>query len=65
MPANLDLNDKLIKRGVLVSWHGWRGTVQRVRTGRCLVKFNAQQSDATLKVAPTWLDCSVVQVVKP
>lgn len=63
MPSNLDLNDKLIKRGVLVSWHGWRGTVQRVRTGRCLVAFNVKQPDAMVKVPPAWLDCSAVQVV--
>lgn len=61
--ANLDLNDKLIKRGKTVSWHGWRGIVQRVRTGRCLVKFHQSQPDATLVLKPTWLDCSTVQVV--
>ncbi len=56
MAANLDLNDKLIKRGVLVSWHGYRGQVLRVRTGRCLVRIPGN-------ALGKWLDCSTVQVV--
>lgn len=57
MAANLDLNDKLVRRGLLVSWHGYRGTVQRVRTGRCLVFIHGDR-------AGRWLDCSTVQVVR-
>lgn len=36
---NLDASDKLVKRGVLVSWLGYRARVERVRTGRCLLIF--------------------------
>lgn len=62
--ANLDLNDKLVRRGLLVSWHGWRATVQRVRMGRCLLSFAVDQGDATAKVSPSWVPCSAVQVVQ-
>ncbi len=68
--ANLDLNDKLVKRGLTVSWHGYRATVQRVRTGRCLVKFTTVRS-SHVGVIPAgatdqqWLPCSSVQVVRP
>lgn len=55
---NLDLNDKLVKRGLLVSWGGLRLTVQRVRNGRCLV-YHPRHT------APQWLRCRAVQVVKP
>jgi hypothetical protein len=64
MAANLDLNDKLVRRGLLVSWHGWRATVQRVRMGRCLLSFAVDQADATVKVPPSWVPCSAVQVVR-
>ena len=64
--ANLDLNDKLVKRGLLVSWHGHRAIVQRVRTGRCLVKFqSATPYPRWADVATRWLLCASVQVVAP
>lgn len=68
--ANLDLNDKLVKRGLLVSWHGYRATVQCVRTGRCLVKFQRVRP-THIGVVPAgasdqqWLPCASVQVVAP
>ena len=55
---NLDLNDKLVKRGLLVSWHGHRGDVRRVRTGRCLIRFRS-----SIAVSDVWLPCVAVQVV--
>lgn len=65
MASNLDLNDKLVKRGLTVSWHGYRATVQRVRTGRCLVKFQGPSRMPTFAdVATRWLPCSSVQVVQ-
>ena len=67
---NLDANDKLVKRGLLVSWGGYRGTVQRVRTGRCLVRFSSHGSyvypvtaSGPLAVDGKWLPCTSVQVV--
>lgn len=54
---NLDLNDKLVKRGLCVSWGGLRASVLRVRTGRCLVEFPGDR--------PKWLSCRSVQVVAP
>lgn len=54
--SNLDLNDKLVKRGVIVSWYGYRGEVCRVRSGRCLVLFNGH-------LYFNWLPCKSVQVV--
>lgn len=67
---NLDLNDTLVKRGLLVSWHGHRATVLRVRTGRCLVNFKADGfQHGVIDVAndgrSKWLPCASVQVVKP
>lgn len=63
---NLDLNDKLVKRGLLVSWYGRRGTVQRVRTGRCLISFVVfdRRFDVTRYVEKMWLSCRSVQVVE-
>lgn len=52
---NLDANDKLVKRGLPVSWGGLRGNVLRSRTGRCLVEFPGDR--------PKWLSCRSVQVV--
>jgi len=60
--ANLDLNDKLVKRGLTVSWHGYRGPVQRVRTGRCLVHFPIGRGPSA-RVETKWLPCASVQVV--
>lgn len=65
---NLDVNDKLVKRGLLVSWNGYRADVQRVRMGRCLVRFRSwgravspPPGDSLLR----WLPCTSVQVVSP
>lgn len=67
MAANLDLNGKLIKRGLLVSWHGLRGEVQRVRTGRALVRLPNGGNTGGVRVpgerSDRWLSCSTVQVV--
>lgn len=71
---NLDANDKLVKRGLLVSWGGYRGTVQRVRTGRALVSFKSSQSRLSTPGlidvrcscdSVRWLPCASVQVVSP
>ena len=65
---NLDLNDKLVKRGLVVSWSGWRADVLRVRQGRCLVHFRHLWPSACVggePALPKWVACSAVQVVKP
>ncbi len=69
---NLDANDKLVKRGLLVSHHGYRAKVLRVRVGRCLVEFVGcwyrGHYSTELSVdqrAPKWLPCASVQVVQP
>jgi hypothetical protein len=53
---NLDLTGKLVKRGLFVSWHCFRGVVCRVRSGRCLILFNGH-------LYSNWLPCNSVQVV--
>ncbi len=60
--ANLDLNDELVKKGLGVSWHGYRGTVRKVRMGRCLVEFPSKAH--VMMVDQRWLDCSSIQVIK-
>ncbi|WP_208933682.1 hypothetical protein [Paracidovorax avenae] len=62
---NLDMHDKLVKRGLVVCWYGYRGAVKRVRTGRCLVEFVTRdpRSDASRDVDKRWLPCSSVYVV--
>lgn len=55
---NLDMHDKLVKRGLTVSWYALRGQVLRVRTGRCLVRLSDE-------AAGRWLPCSSVYVVSP
>ena len=61
--ANLDMHHKLVKRGRLVSWHGYQGTVSKVRTGRCLVEFTSRAH--VMMVEQRWLPCSCLQVIKP
>lgn len=56
MAANLDMHDKLVRRGLTVCWYGFRGPVLRVRMGRCLVRL---PGDTYGK----WLSCTSVQVV--
>jgi len=56
--SNFDLTGaKLVKRGVLVSWHGMRFTVSMVRMGIC---YPAYPSIFRL---PYYVDCNSVQVV--
>lgn len=65
---NLDSWDKLVKRGLLVSWCGYRGEVQRVRTGRCLVRFLSYSCGPAPRWSddpPQWLSCRSVTVVAP
>lgn len=71
---NLDIADKLVKRGQTVVWWGYRGTVQRVRTGRALVGFKSFQSRVPTPGAidvsgggdsVKWLPCASVRVVAP
>jgi hypothetical protein len=50
------MHDKLVKRGLTVSWYALRGQVLRVRTGRCLVRLSDE-------VSGRWLPCSSVYVV--
>ncbi len=61
--ANLDLNGKLIKKGLLVSWHGYRGTVLKVSRGRCLIerKMPHISQNTTMR---EWHPCDSVQVVR-
>lgn len=64
--SNLDLNDKLVKRGLSIYWCGFRGKVQRVRAGRCLVVFFAHGTfvyPVGSSVSGKWLACASVQVI--
>ncbi len=58
---NLDMHDKLVKRGRLVCWYGFRAPVLRVRQGRCLIKL--YDSDEMGLPVTRWLPCSSVYVV--
>lgn len=58
--ANLDCADKLVKRGRTVVYGGLRGSVQRVRTGRCLVRWASFRESGR---SQEWLACAAVQVV--
>lgn len=63
---NLDANDRLVKRGAVVVWYGWRADVLKVRTGRCLVQFKHLWPSACVggrPELPKWLLCTSVQVV--
>jgi len=60
--SNLDLNGRLVKRGLVVSWHGWRANVIRVRAGRCVVEFHTRPTASPYKTK--LLACESVQVVK-
>lgn len=71
-PPNLDLRDKLVKRGLLVSWNGYRARVERVRTGRCLLVFVGlyDRGQYARDIAPgsreqKWVHCRSVCVVQP
>lgn len=53
--SNLDLNGRLVKKGALVSWHGYRFYVSKVRMGTCYPVFSP--------VERRFFDCESVQVV--
>lgn len=54
--TNLDLQGRVVKRGALVSWHGLRFTVSKVRMGTC---YPVQPS-----AAGRFVPCQSVQVVR-
>ena len=59
---NLDKNDKLVKKGVVVSYYGLRYLVVKVRMGRCvgseLSPWGVPRRDARMRLV-----CESVQVV--
>lgn len=58
--SNFDLTGaKLVKRGALVSWHGIRFTVSRVRLGTC---YPTERITAFMTPSD-FFDCNSVQVV--
>lgn len=62
--SNLDLNGKLVKRGLTVSHHGRRYQVLRVRMGRFMGRFVAYgRVSGKPYVLDEWLKCEAVQVV--
>lgn len=58
--SNLDLNGRLVKRGCVVSWHGFRGPVARVRGGYL---YPVAGSSLFVNVG-AWVACESVQVVE-
>lgn len=54
--SNLDLNNKLIKRGLIVSYHGIRGRVTKVNRGYLLMQYPDGTYSKPIK-------CNDVQVV--
>ncbi len=61
--SNLDLNGKLVKRGLRVSYHGLRYDVVRVRSGRMVGRRASLGSVFGLYAPDEWLKCESVQVV--
>lgn len=59
--SNLDCHNKLVKRGVKVSYQGFRGIVVRVNRGRCVVGY----LDAFERFTgwTEWVICERLQVV--
>ena len=58
--SNFDLTGaKLVKRGVLVSWHGLRFQVLKVRLGVCYPRSHVGRYHDM----PKFFDCNAVQVV--
>jgi len=58
--SNLDMTRmRIVKRGALVSWHGFRFYVSRVRAGTCYPTFPIELVDKTIRFLP----CNSVQVV--
>ncbi len=61
--SNLDQNGKLVKRGLTVSYHGFRYVVLRVRLGRLVGRCSARSQSGKLYERDEWLKCESVQVV--
>lgn len=59
MNTNLDMSGKSVKPRQVVSWHGYRGKVVSVQTGRCVVAFKGSVASDTRSLA-----CSSVQIVQ-
>ncbi len=59
--STLDCRDKLVKRGLKVSYQCVRGLVKRVSHGRCCVGYVDYQGRSTGSVE--WLKSESVQVV--
>lgn len=59
--ANLDCQNKLVKRGRKVSYQGLRGLVARVSRGRCLVGYIDAFERFTGRTE--WVICERLQVV--
>jgi len=59
--SNFDLTGaKLVKRGALVSWHGLRFQVSRVRLGLCYPRSHVSRYHDM----PAFFSCNSVQVVE-
>ena len=54
--SNLDLSGRLVKKGAVVSWHGYRFHVSKVRMGTCYPVFSPVDDRR-------FFDCESVQVV--
>lgn len=59
--SNLDCHDRLVKRGLKVSYQGVRGFVVRVSRGRCCVEYVDFLGRKTGSCE--WLKCESLQVV--
>lgn len=59
--ANLDCHDRLVKRGLKVSYQGVRAIVCRVNRGRCCVEYLDYLGRKT--GSSEWLKCETLQVV--
>lgn len=59
--SNLDVNARLVKRGLKISYGGVRAAVVRVSRGRCCVKYMDYLGRPT--GSSEWLKCESVQVV--
>lgn len=57
--SNLDLNDRMVKKGQVVSWRGFRGVVSRVRGGY----FYTVPGSRLAECVGAWCRCASVQVV--
>lgn len=61
----VDMRGVRVKRGVTVSWHGWRAVVLAVRKGHCHVQFLPAFTARTGYEGKCWFPCHNVQVVTP